>query len=196
MNCNSLKSFFRLWFYDVSRGYSLLMSVMPWLVAFLYCLKQAGNILYGMLALIGIVAAHLGTNVFDDFVDHLTGVPKQKCKTAYIDNGQTTVKKIFFVALFYFSIAALIGLFFTYKLGMPIVYLALAGAIICLLYPKLNFYCLGELALGLAFGPLLFMGVSYVMLEKIDVGCSLISIPASIVDSNNPLFFPLVKGSV
>ena len=74
MNCNSLKSFFRLWFYDVSRGYSLLMSVMPWLVAFLYCLKQGGNILYGMLALIGIVAAHLGTNVFDDVVDKLKSI--------------------------------------------------------------------------------------------------------------------------
>ena len=59
-----INQFIKLWFVEISRGYTLLMSVCPWLVAFVIGGKNGGNILYGILALIGLVCAHLGTKVF------------------------------------------------------------------------------------------------------------------------------------
>lgn len=174
-----INQFIKLWFVEVSRGYTLLMSVCPWLVAFVYCLKNGGNIFYGIISLIGLVCAHLGTNVFDDYIDHISGVPKQKCKTAYLDEKRTTINKILILAIIYFSIAAIIGFFFTFKFGLPIVVLVGLGGGICLLYPKLNFVCLGEIALGAAFGPLLFLGVSYVMLGQLSEVAFWVSFPVS-----------------
>ena len=170
----------KTWLYEVSRGYTLPMSLLPCLVAVACGYKLGGNVFYGILATIGVVSAHLGTNVFDDFIDHITKTPKQKCKTAYLDNNFTTPKKIFVFAMFYFCVAAIIGLFFLSKTGWQILIPAIVGGLICLTYPKLTRFCLGEISLALAFGPLLFGGISYVMLNVFSLSMLLLSIPVSI----------------
>ncbi len=177
---NKIEKWFGLWFMQVSRGYSLPMSLTNWLVVFVLGFTNEGNILYGFLALIGFAFAHMGTNVFDDFVDHLTGVPKQKCKTAHIDNGQTTLRTIFILAGVYFLIALAIGIFLFIKCGWVVLALAFAGGIIALVYPFLNKFALGELAVGLTFGPLLFIGVYFVMTARITLQVLLLSIPVAI----------------
>ena len=177
---NRAAEFFRFWFIQVSRGYTLPMSITNWLVVFSLAFFDGGNWLYGILALIGFAAAHMGTNVFDDFIDHLKGVPKQKCKTAHIDSGQTTLKAIFALAILYFSAALFIGLFLFVKCGLMVLILAAIGGIIAVLYPFLNKYALGELAVGATFGPLLFAGVYYVMVGKISEQALLISVPVAI----------------
>ena len=53
---------------ECSRVYSLPMTVMSWLVIFAFGILSSGNINYGILALIGISLAHMGTNVLDDFL--------------------------------------------------------------------------------------------------------------------------------
>ncbi|UKI40884.1 MAG: hypothetical protein L6V95_12345 [Candidatus Melainabacteria bacterium] len=74
---HKIKERFLFWF-KASRGYSLPMSVISWLIIFVYALKFSnGNIIYGILALIGIAFAHLGTNLFDDYIDFKDNVPKQ-----------------------------------------------------------------------------------------------------------------------
>ena len=54
------------WLFTISRGYSAPMSILNWFVAFVLIIKfePASNILYGLIALIGILFAHLGTNLF------------------------------------------------------------------------------------------------------------------------------------
>ena len=174
---NRVAEFFKFWFIQVSRGYTLPMSITNWLVVFSLAFFNGGNWLYGILALLGFASAHMGTNVFDDFIDHIKGVPKQKCKTVHIDNGQTNLKAILILALIYFAMALFIGIFLFIKCGWIVLGLAAAGGIIALLYPFSNRFGLGELAVGLTFGPLLFAGVYYVMLGRISVQAMLISRP-------------------
>lgn len=154
---------FLFWF-KASRGYSLPMSIISWLIIFIYALKfHNGSLFDGILGLIGIVFAHLGTNLFDDYIDFKDNVPKQKYKSTYIDNKETNLKTIFKMVCYYFSIPTLIGLFFTIKFGFVIPIIAIFVGVLSLLYPKINHIGLGELVVGTIFGPVLFYGVYFVM---------------------------------
>ena len=55
---------------ECSRIFSLPMSILSWLVVFTYSIIDSGNVFYGLLALIGISFAHLGTNLLDDYFDY------------------------------------------------------------------------------------------------------------------------------
>ena len=56
------------WF-DLTRAYALPTSIFSWLVAFSFASINGGNSTYGFIALLGICLAHLGANVFDDYID-------------------------------------------------------------------------------------------------------------------------------
>lgn len=165
-----------------SRLFSLPMTFMSWLVVFLYSLKFDGNILNGVSALIGIAFAHLATNLFDDYVDYkklskkdsfINNNKKSKCN--YIKNGEATLEELLKVVIIYCSIAFLVGVYLTFACGWGVVILALIGGIIVLTYAKLSSNGLSELAVGTAFGPLLFEGVFYVMCGRFSLTVLLLS---------------------
>lgn|SRR5574344_987295 len=162
------------------RAYSLPMSILNWLIIFLWSLKQGGNVTFGLIAFLAIFSAHIGVNLFDDVIDYYSNTPKQSCKLEYLKSG-ISIKTIFLLSLFFFSITLLCGIFFFLKLGINILIIAFFTAIICLLYPKLNYFALGEIAVGLNFGILLFLGVNYVMLFTFDYKAIILSIPIGIL---------------
>ena len=147
-----------------SRLFSLPMTFLSWLVIFVYSLKLGGNVLNGVLALVGISFAHLATNLFDDYVDYKS-LPEnsQKCKCAYIKDGSATINDVLKVVIAYLVIAAGMGFVLFLRCGFPVVVLAIIGGIITLIYAKLSQRGFSELAVGTAFGPLLFEGVYFVM---------------------------------
>ena len=156
-----------LFWLENSRLFSLPMTLLSWLVIFVYSLKFGGNVLNGLVALIGISCAHLATNLFDDYVDYKTLTDNsQKCKCAYIKEGKATLKDVLVVVIIYCVIACFTGLFLLLRCGFPVVILGLIGGIITLVYAKLSQNGLSELAVGTAFGPLLFEGVYFVMTGK------------------------------
>lgn len=171
-------------FYVASRGYSLPTSLTGWLVCFAFCLQYNANILNGLIAVVGIICAHLGTNLFDDCIDTITKVPKQKCKTEYLDKNIFSLKFIIIATLIYFFIAGCTGLYFTLKIGLKVPVIAFIAAIIILLYPRLNHYALGEAAVMTTYGPLLFAGTSLVMTGVISANALLVSIPVALLISN------------
>ena len=150
-----------------SRIFSLPMTLLSWLVIFVYSVKENGNILNGFIALIGIAFAHLATNLFDDYMDYknLTN-NSQKCKCAYIKDGRATLNDVLKVVILYCIVACLLGLILLVRSGLPVLWLALAGGAVTLLYAKLSQKGLSEFAVGIAFGPLLFEGVYFVMTEN------------------------------
>lgn len=147
-----------------SRIFSLPMTVLSWLVVFVYALKNGGNVYNGLLALIGISFAHLATNLFDDYNDYKS-LPEnsQKCKCAYIKQGIATLNDVLKVVIIYLVMAAVCGFFLFIRCGVQVIWLALIGGIIALVYAKLSQKGLSEIAVGIAFGPLLFEGVCFVM---------------------------------
>lgn len=166
-----MKNLVSFWF-KTTRAYSLPMSIMSWSVPFVFGITDKGNILYGIIALIGIIFAHLGVNMFDDFVDFLIAkknanaegeIVLQKGKCAYLLNKELTLKQLALVICVLFTLAVLCGLYLTVKTGFTVVIIAAIAGVIGLLYPLLSFVALGEIAVGVIFAPLLYTGVYYVM---------------------------------
>ena len=166
-----MKNLVSFWF-KTTRAYSLPMSIMSWSVPFVFGIADKGNILYGIIALIGIIFAHLGVNMFDDFVDFLIAkknanadgkIVLQKGKCTYLLNKELTLKQLALVICVLFTLAVLCGLYLTVKTGFTVVIITAIAGVIGLLYPLLSFVALGEIAVGVMFAPLLYTGVYYVM---------------------------------
>ena len=153
-----------LFWLENSRIFSLPMTLLSWLVVFVYSLKSGGDILNGVIALIGICFAHLATNLFDDYVDYkkLTD-NSQKCKCAYIKEGKAALNDVLKVVVIYCFIACIAGFLLLLRCGLSVLWLAFIGGVITLIYAKLSQKGLSEIAVGTAFGPLLFEGVYFVM---------------------------------
>jgi len=160
---------------ECSRIFSLPMSIFSWLVVFVFALIASGNAFYGILSLIGICFAHLGTNVIDDYFDYKSLIKQvdfdkaeylknsQKTKCRYLISGMLSEADVIKLGVLYFAGAFLIGIFLFAKCGMGVAYFALAGGIIGVIYPFVSRFCLSELAVALTYGPIMFGGIYYVM---------------------------------
>ena len=178
---------------NCSRFFALPMTILSWLVIFVYSYINSGNILYGILALIGLCFVHLGANITDDFIDYkwltkqvgynreeyLQNTQKTKCR--YIINGIMSEKQVLIFALECFTIGTIVGLFLFYKCGIGVFYYALIGAIIAICYSLASRVCLAELFLCIAYGPALFGGVYYVMCGTYSKEVFLLSIPTMLI---------------
>ncbi len=171
------------------KDFSLPMSILSWLAIFVYALIDSGNVLYGILALIGICLVHLGTNLVDDYFDYKYLIKQvdfdkaeylknsQKTKCRYLINGVMKESDILLLSGGYFLAALLIGVFFVFKCGSGIMYFVFAGAVIALIYPFISRICLSEIAVAAAYGPTLFGGVYYVMTGTYSKEIFLFSMP-------------------
>lgn len=186
----------RIWFWlKCSRIYTLPMTFFSWLIIFCYALKHNGNWVYGIIALFGICCCHLATNLFDDFIDFkllkkrsvgdkVTLPNTQKGKCAYLLNGSTTQRTQLFVVFLYLILASCVGLFFFYLYGFKLlIFMAIGGGIV-LSYPLLSNLRMSEVAIGTAFGPLLFLGTYFVMTGTISFESLVVSIPSTIFTLN------------
>lgn len=156
-----------------ARLYSLPITVLSWVVAFIFSYKYGGNVYLGFLALIGISLVHLATNLTDDYFDYKvltkddTFINAAKsCKCAYLKNNQATVNDLRNTIIIFLTVAAIIGIFLFFVSGYYVAFLALIGVFIAVSYPILSQNALGEAAIIIAYGPLLFEGVYYVMCSK------------------------------
>lgn len=179
-----MKKFFErfLFWVDCSRAFALPMTVMSWIVVFLWGIKNHGNIFNGLLALAGIVFAHLATNLIDDYLDYKILCKDeryiksaQKCKCAHIFEGRVTLSEIMRMIVIYCIIASVIGLILTFNAGLPVIGLALIGALVTLFYQKCSLVGLSEFAVFVAYGPLIFEGVYFVMTKQFSLEVLMLS---------------------
>jgi len=166
----------KIWFWlKNSRLFSLPMTLLSWLVIFIYSLP--GDLLNGCLALFGIAFAHLATNLFDDYLDYKSLDKNcQQCKCLYIKEGKATINDVLHVVVIYLLISLIIGIFLFIRCGLPVLFFALIGGFITLSYQKLSKLGLSEIAVGTAFGPLLFEGVYFVMTGKYSINVFILSL--------------------
>lgn len=174
---------------ECSRIFSSPMTIFSWLVVFIYGMAGNGNVLYGIIAFIGLFFVHLATNLIDDFFDYKflikqVGFDKkeylknsQKTKCRYLVNGQLKESQLLRTVCIYLFIAIICGGYLYFKCGVGVLYFALVGAVIALTYPLLSRICLSELAVAIAYGPALFGGVYYVMFGTYSFEAFIFSIP-------------------
>ncbi len=172
--------------YKNARPYSVPITVLSWLVIFCYGVKNGGNILNGLISLVGILLVHLSTNLSDDYFDfkrlsqdEINNSKSIKCR--YLRNGQATIEDLRNVIFTMLFCAALIGGFLLLRSGAGVIFFAIAVLPIALFYSKLSSKGLGDLAVILAYGPLMFEGVYYVMTKSVSWDVLILSVPCALL---------------
>ena len=157
------------WFNN-SRPYTIPITLLNWAVIFLYSIGAGGNILRGLVAYLGIFLVHLVTNLTDDYFDYIrlskndefiSKAKDSKCK--YLKNGSASLSELKNVIFIVFCISFFIGLYLFFVSGFYVAILAFIGFIISLFYSKFSSKGFGDIAVIIAYGPLMFEGVYYVM---------------------------------
>jgi 1,4-dihydroxy-2-naphthoate octaprenyltransferase len=165
---------------------------MSCLIPFTFGALSNGNIWFGILSILGVLAIHLGTNIFDDAIDYTKEIidikhglkekPNlQEGKCWYILNNTLSLKTTYFIAISLFSIGLIIGLFFLHVWGLKLLYIIIPTAILCILYPILGSLGLGEIIVGTIYSVLLYSGVYFVMTGKFSLTILLLSISTGLL---------------
>lgn len=164
-----------------SRWYSSDMTVFSCLACFLYALGNKGSVVNGIIAFIGILFAHMAANLFDDYSDYkiLSKNPRAgeftpEVKCAYLRKNLAGTGDLLFVIFLYCLIALGTGIILFFRAGDAVFWLAAAGGVIVFSYPVFSRIGLSEIAVGIAFGPLLFEGMYYVMTKSFSTGVLLL----------------------
>lgn len=166
-----------------ARSIALPQSVLPCLTAVVLCIGQDGFLWWlAVPVVLGICAAHLGMNLADDYFDYKhdsrtradissTSVRARMEKCHYLGEGKATVSQLGWAMVGFLGFAALMGgiafaaqwILHGWQAAMGIIIYALLGLIVGINYSgkplELGFHGLGELVIGLMFGPLLMLGV-------------------------------------
>ncbi len=178
---------------ECSRAFSLPMTVMSWLVIFTFAALGTGNIIYGLLALVGICCTHLAANILDDYFDYKSLIKQvgfnkqeylknsQKTKCRYLISGMVKVQDIMIIAAVYLIIACLIGFYLFLKCGAGVIYYTLVGGIITFIYSFMSKIKLSELAVAIIYGPAIFGGVYYVMTKTNSAEAFILSVPTMLI---------------
>ena len=179
--------------FECSRVFSLPMTIFSWLVVFVAAIFDSGNILYGIIALFAICLVHMGANILDDYFDYKSLIKQvnfdkkeylestQKTKCRYLVSGVVSEKEFLITAFLYFGLASLAGLFFFIKCGKPVLYYTAAAGMIVILYSFMSKIKLSEVAVALAYGPILYGGVYYVMTKTISWEIFVLAIPTMLM---------------
>ena len=134
---------------------------------------------------------HIGTNTSNDYFDHMSGTDALNYNysnkglnggSRSIQMGLISPKGILIVAIVTFSLSAIIGVPLIMKSGLPILWLGLVGFFSGLFYtaPPFRFSSrkgMGELLIGLNFGPLMVAGSALVQTGQLLPEAFLAGIP-------------------
>jgi 1,4-dihydroxy-2-naphthoate octaprenyltransferase len=158
------------------------------------------SISLSLLAVCGVVAGHLAMNLLDDYFDCKVKRPDYRdtlakkgfrsriAKCHYITSGKATLRHLFIACTVFGSLALSIGfVIFLYR-GSAILWFALATAVLGVSYSgaplRLSYHGLGEILIGLMFGPLLMMGVYYAACGQLSWPVVFVSVPVGLLVAN------------
>ena len=190
----------RFWLTN-ARYVALPQSVMPAILAVCMALNAPHfSVLPAIAAIVGVVFGHLGINLLDDYFDYkvkdtsfrayLThqGIRARIAKCNYLTSGATTVRHLIIASIVFCSISLICGFLIFLQRGMVIFYFALATGIAGISYSggplKFSYRGLGELQIGVMFGPLLMTGVYCAACGAFNWPVLIVSIPVGLLVAN------------
>lgn len=183
------------WFV-ITRAPFLTATIVPVLLGGAVASMLGYQVDLGLLGLTLLAASflHIGINTANDYFDHLSGnddatydyiVPFTGGSRA-IQMRLISPKGMLTVSLVFFALSAIVGIPLIIQAGMPVLYLGIAGALSGFFYtaPPLRLMArkgLGELLVGLNFGPLLVAGSTLVQTGSIETMALLAGIPVGLL---------------
>lgn len=143
-----------------------------------------------LLTLAGVVFAHAGTNVINDYFDFKSGtdiVNKNRTPfnggSPFLITGVLAPKEVYWGAIGFFAACAAIGLYLAYAVTYWIIPLGLIGIGLGYFYtsPRLNLAAMGigEFAVGFGFGPLIVEGAYLVQTGEFSLAAFLAGLPVA-----------------
>lgn len=153
--------------------------------------------LHFALATLGVALLHLGSNVMNDYFDVKDGTDEANNEyflqysggSRAIELGLITLEGTKRLGLVLLGAATLIGLYLTWATGWPALIIGLTGMAIGYFYTAPPFRLvarrgLGELGIALAFGPLVTLGMGWVLTQQLDPLIFLAGVPAGLLTAN------------
>ena len=143
--------------------------------------------------LLGAMFIHAGTNLGNDYFDHLSGGDAANPNPTPFSGGSRVIQQgliapyqILFAALLFFVLGSAIGLYLNYVSGRNVVLiLGIIGVFLGFFYSakplRIGYGSFGELAVGVGFGPLMVMGSYFVQARSLSFKALLISLPIGIL---------------
>ncbi len=164
----------KFWF-ENARYHALAQSFWGCLVSIFIAANYPNfNFKFAVIAIVGVLLAHLSVNLLDDYFDFKNGSVEKRNeledivrvgKCSYLLGGKTSLNKLLASALIFGGFAALTGLYLYFQRGFLVVIIAGIAAFLGFFYSapplKLSYNGLGEIVVGIMFGPLLMNGVFY-----------------------------------
>lgn len=145
------------------------------------------------LAMTGALFMHAGTNLANDYFDHVSGCDEANATPTPFSGGSRVIqdglippKKMLYLSLAFFTFGGIIGLYLNYLCGTnTIIILAAIGIFLGFFYSakpfSIGYGGLGEIATGIGFGPLMVMGSYYAQTQNLPFKPFLISLPVGIL---------------
>ncbi len=169
----------------ITRAPFLTAALMPVFIGGAFAAAMIGDAAFPAfnftLTLIGVCLLHLASNVYNDYFDWKSGTDQANANyflkysggSRAIELGLTDLAGTFRVATGLLLTAVVIGLYLTWQVGWGVLLYGLLGAALGYFYtaPPVRLVArhgLGEIAIGLAFGPLITAGTAYVVTGTFD----------------------------
>jgi len=158
--------------------------------------------LYFLLALVGLVLAHISVNTLNDYFDYKSGIDLEVKRTPFSGGSGVLSARLLTPAsvgrfgLVCFLLAIPIGIYFVIARGWLLVPILVAGTLCVLLYTThLTRWGLGEIACGLGLGTLPILGAYFVQSGIYTWEAVIAAIPSGILLHNALLLneFPDVE---
>ncbi|MDR0618447.1 MAG: prenyltransferase [Bacteroidales bacterium] len=205
------------WF-RIARWLSLPQSMLPAFTALALALaagKENFSWILGITGITGVWFLHLGMNLFDDYFDYkykgvdyrermaAKGIKARIAKCTYLiqEGGTETLRKTFWVAVFFVAIAFICGAIIFYfrgidftngitvtNAGWSIICIALTVGFLGVEYSapplKLSYHGLADIVIGFIFGPLLMLGIYVSACGDFSWQILFFSVPVGLLVSN------------
>jgi 1,4-dihydroxy-2-naphthoate octaprenyltransferase len=176
----------RTW-WTALRPVSFTASVIPVLVGTAIAATDEFHPLLFALALAGSVAIHAGTNLVNDYFDHVKGTdtPDSLGPSGVIQRGILSPRAVLAGGVAAFALGAIIGIAITLMTGWPVLALGVASVAAGYFYTaspfSLAYRGLGEAVVFVFMGPVIVLGAYYVQTERWDWLPFLASLPIGLL---------------
>ncbi|MCS6768949.1 MAG: 1,4-dihydroxy-2-naphthoate octaprenyltransferase [Candidatus Caldarchaeum sp.] len=146
-----------------------------------------------LLTLVGASLIHLGLNMTNDYFDHKLGADESNITptpfsggSRIIQYGLLTSGQVASLAALFYVAGVAIGLYLALLRGLiPILTVMGVGVLISVAYTapplKLAYRGVGEVAVGIGFGPIIVLGSHYVQAQLFSIQALLASVPIGIL---------------
>lgn len=157
------------------RAYSLPASVVPVVLGSVYAWYETGRFswLLFVLALVAGMSYHVATNLINDYYDYKHGVDREGTLggSGVLVDRDLAPRQVIVAGYLFLALGTVIGLWFVYELGWPILAIGVAGAVGAIFYTttpgSAKYNALGEPLVFLMMGVGMVLGAYYIQAETL-----------------------------